>query len=255
MRFGVGPIAAGQDRSKMRAHAESALARAAGSHALLIVTHTYGDLLQKLLLGEVDLAWLPPVFCVRAIERGATLLLGCVRASAKVYHGAIFVRSASPRMKAADLRGARVGWVDADSCSGYLFPRMTLSEDLALDAQTLFTEERMLGSHAAVIEAVTKGAVDCGATFASAVGEGMRTIVTSAPIPSDAVCASPSMDRTRRDALGSALAEMHRWSDGALALRDLFDVARLEPALPRHYDIVRRAMTGAGAPISSTKFR
>jgi hypothetical protein len=38
-------------------------------------------------------------------------------------------------------------------------------------------------------------------------------------------------------------------------LRDLFDVARLEPALPRHYDLVRRAMSGAGAPISSTKFR
>jgi phosphonate transport system substrate-binding protein len=238
----------------MRAHAESALARAAGSHALLIVTHTYGDLLQKLLRDEVDLAWLPPVFCVRAIERGATLLLGCVRASAKVYHGAIFVRSASARVKPADLRGARVGWVDADSCSGYLFPRLALTEE-GLDPQTLFTEERMLGSHAAVIEAVAKGSVDCGATFAAGIGNGMRTVVTSAPIPSDAVCASPSMDRARRDALGSALAEMHRWTDGALALRELFDVARLEPALPRHYDMVRRAIAGTGAPVSSTKFR
>jgi hypothetical protein len=38
-------------------------------------------------------------------------------------------------------------------------------------------------------------------------------------------------------------------------LRDLFDVARLEPALPRHYDLVRRAIAGTGAAISSTKFR
>jgi len=255
LRFGVGPIAEGESRAKIRAHAESALARAAGSHAILVVTHTYKDLEEKLESGEVDLAWLPPALCVRAIERGATLLLGCVRASQKTYRAALFVRSDSPRKTPADLAGARAAWVDPDSCSGYLFPRVALSEEHGLDPATLFSEEKMLGSHAAVIAAVAKKQADCGATFASGVPDDMRWIVTSAPIPSDGVCASPKMERTRRDALGAALAELHRWTDGALMLRDLFDVARLEPALPRHYDLVRKAMAGAGAPISSTKFR
>lgn len=255
LRFGVGPIAAGGDRSKIRAHAESSLARAAGSHAILVVTESYKDLEGKLERGEVDLAWLPPALCVRAIERGATLLLGCVRASAKTYRAVLFVRADSPRREPADLAGARAAWVDPDSCSGYLFPRVALSEDHGLDPAKLFSEEKMLGSHAAVIDAVTKGKADCGATFASGVPDDMRWIVTSAPIPSDAVCASPSMDRARRDALGTALADLHRSADGALVLHDLFDVARLEPALPRHYDLVRRAMAGTGAPISSTKFR
>ena len=255
LRFGVGPIASGEDRAKIRAHAESALARAAGSHAILVVTQSYTDLEDKLARGDIDLAWLPPALCVRAIEHGATLLLGCVRASAKTYRAVLFVRADSPRRAPADLAGARAAWVDPDSCSGYLFPRIALSEDHGLDPAKLFSEEKMLGSHAAVIAAVAKGQADCGATFASGVPEGMRWIVTSAPIPSDAVCASPSMDRARRDALGTALAELHRSADGALVLHDLFDVARLEPALPRHYDLVRRAMAGTGSPISSTRFR
>jgi phosphonate transport system substrate-binding protein len=255
LRFGVGPAAAGTERAKVRAHAESALARAAGSQALLIVTESYAELAQKLESGEVDLAWLPPALCVRAIERGATLLLGCVRASSKVYHGALFVRTDSPRRVPPDLRGARAAWVDRDSCSGYLFPRIALSDDYALDPATLFSDEKMLGSHDAVIAAVASGESDCGATFASHVPAAMRTILTSAPIPSDAVCASPSMDRGRREALGAALAELHRWTDGAIMLHDLFEVARLEPALPRHYDLVRRAMAGTGAAISSTRFR
>src|SRR4051812_11166202 len=111
LRFGVGPIAAGDQRAKVRAHAESALARAAGSHAILVVTPSYAELATKLEHGDVDLAWMPPALCVRAIERGATLLLGCVRASAKVYHGALFVRADSPRRVPADLRGARAAWV------------------------------------------------------------------------------------------------------------------------------------------------
>ena len=255
LRFGVGPIAAGDDRAKIRAHAESALARAAGSHAMLIVTQTYKELEEKLARGELDLAWLPPALCVRAIERGATLLLGCVRASEKTYRAVLFVRADSTRRTPADLAGACAAWVDPDSCSGYLFPRIALSEDYALDPATLFAEEKMLGSHAAVIAAVLEREADCGATFASGVPEDTRWILTSAPIPSDAVCASAAMDRARRDALGIALADLHRSPDGALVLRDLFDVARLEPALPRHYDLVRRAMAGTGAAISSTRFR
>ena len=255
LRFGVGPIAAGAARAKIRAHAESALARAAGSHAILVVTESYKDLENKLQRGEVDLAWLPPALCVRAIDHGATLLLGCVRASAKTYQAALFVRADSARRAPGDLTGARVAWVDPESCSGYLFPRIALSEDYGLDPATLWAEEKMLGTHAAVIEAVTKGKADCGATFAAGVPDDMRWILTSAPIPSDGLCASPSMDRGRRDELGAALAEVHRGADGALMLRDLFDVARLEPALPRHYDLVRRAMAGTGAAISSTKFR
>jgi phosphonate transport system substrate-binding protein len=253
LRFGVGPIAAGDERREHRAQAESALSRAVASDVRVIPTASYAELFQKLERGDVDLAWLPPVLVVRGIDRGMTLLLGCVR-GAKLYHGAIFVSPSSPRTKPADLRGARVGWVDPDSCSGYLFPRVTLSEEHGLDPATLFSEEHMLGSHDAVVRAVERGEVDCGATWARTTST-MRAVVTSAPIPSDAVCAAQSMDRARRDHVSAALAELHRSPEGATTLHRLFDVARLEPALPRHYDLVRRAMVGTGAAISSTRFR
>jgi phosphonate transport system substrate-binding protein len=241
---------------------------------LVIASATYAELLERLTRGDVDLAWLPPALCVRAIDRGMTLLLGCVRESAlhpatKNYHGAMFVAQASERTVAADLRGARVAWVDPDSCSGYLFPRLVLAEEHALDPNALFAEERMLGSHDAVVRAVASGEADCGATYLDAMADGssragwmralpaeaMRVVVKSAPIPNDAICAAGSLHYMQRDAISAALADLHRAPEGAAMLRELFEVARFEPALPRHYDQVRRAMVSTGAAISSTRFR
>lgn len=271
LRFGVGPVAAGDSRRNDRAQAERALTRTIGSSTVVVPASSYAELLDKLVKSEIDLGWLPPALCVRAIDRGVTLLLGCVRApfSAKLYHGAIFVPSGSSRKQPSDLRGARIAWVDPDSCSGYLFPRLALGEECGLDPGTLFAEERMLGSHEAVVRAVASGEVDCGATYVDTMADGttragwmrgvaadaMRAIVTSAPIPSDAVCASNAMPRAQRDQVSAALAELHRSPEGAATLENLFEVARLEPALPRHYDLVRRAMLGTGAAISSTRFR
>ena len=238
---------------------------------MLVASSSYAELLERLVADEVDMAWLPPALCVRGIERGATLLVGAVRAphSAKLYHGALFVPASSSRAQPADLRGARVAWVDHESCSGYLFPRIALSEDHGLDPATLFAKERVLGGHDAVVRAVARGEADCGATFVDTMPDGsaragwmrelapdaMRVVVLSAPIPSDAICASNAMDRERRDRSCAALVDLHRSPEGAALLHELFDVARLEPALPRHYDIVRRALAGSGAAISSTRFR
>ena len=57
-----------------------------------------------------------------------------------------------------------VGWVDPDSCGGYLFPRAALAER-GFDPKKHFKEEKLLGSHGAVVRAVESGDIDCGATY------------------------------------------------------------------------------------------
>lgn len=265
VRFGIGPIRVDEDHVRAAAQA---LTRALGAPTAISVSPSYADLLDALNNARVDLAWLPPVLCVRAIERGATLLLGCVRAQGKLYHGAIFVREDSDVSSVDRLRGARVAWVDPDSCSGYLFPRAALFD--AGFNPTLLGSERMAGSHANVVRAVVSGQVSAGATYLDTLEDGttvagwmreapayaMRTLLVSAAIPSDAVCANHTMHKDTRDQISRALSDLHRSADGVAMLRDLFEVRRLEPALPRHYNVVREAIGLAGAgPISSTRFR
>ncbi len=276
LRFGIGPVGGG-DGALLR-RAADVLTRVAATGIDLVVASTYAELLASLGRDELQIAWLPPILCVRAIDAGATLLLGAVRGEGKLYHGALFVLPGSRARTAHDLRGTRVAWVDPDSCGGYLFPRLALTET-GLDPTTLFAREVVLGSHGAVVEAVARGEVDCGATYlelhdgqtanagwtrpggADAAGgaggpDAMRTVLVSPPIPTDALCASASLGRAARDRLSDALGALHRDRDGAEVVRALFQVSRFEPALPRHYDLVRRALNlGPSGPISSTRFR
>jgi phosphonate transport system substrate-binding protein len=252
IRVGVGPIAAGSERQALRDRARDVLAGVLGDAVSLEASPTYVELGKT--LGAVDVVWLPPALCVRALDQGMTLLLASVRDAGTQYHGALFVPSASVRYRPEDLEGLRVAWVDPDSCGGYLFPRAALVER-ELDPNALFKEEKMLGSHRAVVRAVEAGEADCGATYLNSMLDGstqagwtregksaMRAVLVSRPIPADALCAAPSLPSDRREKIGAALADLHTKPEGAAILKELFQVTRLEPSSPLRYDVVRSAL-------------
>ena len=86
-------------------------------------------------------------------------MLGSARATEGHYHGALFVKPDSPIRTADDLAGRTVGWVDRNSCAGYLFPRFALAEK-RYHPTSLLGEEQFLRSHGATIQAVDAGHVD-----------------------------------------------------------------------------------------------
>ena len=233
------------------AEAEAQLGRAIGTEVKLVRYPSYGQLMAAMLHAQVEIAWLPPVLCVTAVDSGMTLILACVRRARKLYHGAIFVPDASPIRTASELRGTRIAWVDTESASGYLFPLAALeAKGMKLDG--FFREEIFAGSHPAVVQAVADGSADCGATHYDVVpdqpvstGWGdrpMRAIVVSEPIPSDAICAGIHVRCETRARIVDALSQLHRDEEGARLLQDLLDVTRLDPAQPPHYERVRNAI-------------
>jgi phosphonate transport system substrate-binding protein len=209
--------------------------------------------------GDVDAAWLPPVLTVRACDAGhARVLVGAIRAPGAYFHGTLFVRADTPYERVEDLRGSRVAWVSRDSCSGYLFPRMALVLR-GLDPESLFSAQVELGSHRAVARAVAAGEADVGATFlnidasredSGAISAGwyevtetpMRPLLTTDPIPSDAVVVRADLPPEQAASLGAALTTLHERPAGARALRELFSVRRLEPVEARAYAPVRAAL-------------
>lgn len=163
LRVGFPPAAA--DSPKRQDAAE--LARRLGERLAmpLAVQHAtdYRGLVEDLVGGRLDAAWLPPLLLLRT-ERQVRPVLALERAGSFSYHGAIVARRDAGIVGISDLAGKRVGWVDADSAAGCVLSRALIAE-LHPDVDAFLGPQRMLGSHRAVVEAVLAREVDAGGTF------------------------------------------------------------------------------------------
>ncbi|NOY92333.1 MAG: phosphate/phosphite/phosphonate ABC transporter substrate-binding protein [Deltaproteobacteria bacterium] len=255
IRFAAGPIMHGPRRAVVREIFADALGAAAGEFVEVVALPDYDALGEAVGSGAVDFAWLPPAVYVSQESRGISLLLACARVAGAQYRACLFVRQDSSLREAKDLWGARVAWVHQNSAAGYLFPRMELRIQ-GLKPDEVFAEQKLLGSHGAVVQAVALAESDVGATYLTVDARGrpvrwgweaevdldrMRSILMTEPIPSDVICASPGIARERQDAMSKALMAMHDVAQGSRALMAFFGAQRLEPTLPSHYDGVRAA--------------
>lgn len=170
-----------------------------------VTTHDladYGDLVDAMQAGDVDVAWLPPVIALRATGRGRAVPIALpMRNGAAFYSTALFTRPDSPIRELGDLRGARAAWVDRQSAAGYLVIRASLRQR-GIDPAQIFSSETFYGSHAAVGKAVLEGEADVGASFVhldprrsrprrAGWGEApVRMLATAGPIPNDMIAAT-----------------------------------------------------------------
>jgi phosphonate transport system substrate-binding protein len=183
------------------------LSKVSGATFRAYAAPTYRALATELRRGEVKLAWLPPVLALALEEESiADPLAIPVRSGMTTYSAALIVRDRT-RKTIDELRGTRMAWVDRESSSGYVIPRLHLSS-LGHDLRGFFREESFLHSHIAVVDAVATGRVDVGATFScsdpatgkmisagwtSAEGatiRSVRVVSTAGPIPNDMIVAS-----------------------------------------------------------------
>jgi phosphate/phosphite/phosphonate ABC transporter binding protein len=142
---------------------------------------SYSELAAQCERGELALAWVPPIATARLQAMGKVSVLALpVRRGAVCYRSALIARPDGPTSLAA-LHGASVGWVDRESCSGYVMPRLFLATS-SLDMKHLFARETFLGSHSAVVDAVLQKRVHVGATYC-AVESQVEVRPSAAPPP------------------------------------------------------------------------
>lgn len=82
------------------------------------------------------------------------------------YYSVLLVRSDSPYHSLADLKGKRIGYVDFNSTSGYMFPRYALNQQ-GIDPDTYFGPSGTTGGHLQSIIALSSGQYDAVFTLAS----------------------------------------------------------------------------------------
>lgn len=255
LTFATGPVQLDEEGEDLRRRFAIRLTQAIHRPVRAIAAESYAAVSAMMAEGEAQLAWLPPAIFVRLEQKTRVhLLTGVERAQGSGYRGILFVRADSEIREPKQLEGKRVAWVDPDSCAGHLFPRLALRA-ASLDPDALFAEQRFLGSHGSVVNAVSRGEVDAGATYGQTDGaklviagwypyvgaSGMRAVQITDPIPSDVVCASTQLGPDSLDAIREALLELHE-PDGGELLDELFGGRRFVGARSPDYDAVRAAI-------------
>lgn len=238
LRFGLS-LAHGADRAKCYgAMLSDVLSAPIERPVRPVLLGDYQTLLDCLLRGDVDIAWMPPLLMAEAVAAGAGVLAVAQREGRVSYSGAIIVRRDSEVHHIEDLRTKSIAWVDRDSASGYEFPRRLLEERLG-PLDDLLPGSSFHGSHRAVCEAVLKGWADAGATYvvcntsAEVTGcawtdfslcghDELRVVCQTEPIPGDCIAHRPNFSERWFDDLRAAFASMGQTEAGRELLRGAF---------------------------------
>lgn len=156
----------------LRAYTEELL----GVETKLFAPADYNGVMQGLLGGTIDLAWLGAssyagVF-VENPEAVDVVLVKTNLDGSFNYHSIGFARKDSGITSIEDLKGKKFGFGDPNSTSGYLIPSVEIPE---LTGSTMtpgdyFTDVVFTGGHEQTIVAVLNGDVDGGVTWADGLG-------------------------------------------------------------------------------------
>lgn len=209
--------------------------------------------------GQAHIGWLNTFNYVLANEQyNVDVGLVTERFGSSTYLGQIVVRADSGIESVADLEGKVMCWVDPNSTSGYIIPRIELAAQ-GLDVETAFANEIEAGTHPNVIISVYNGDCDAGATFSDArsdveedlpdVMEQVVVLTETAAIPNDSVSFIADFPEEMRAEIEAALLDIASTEEGAAALEQLYSISGLQEADDSFYDEFRADLSRAGIDI------
>ncbi len=136
----------------------------------------YDGVIQGLLGGTIDMAWLGASAYAKAYltdpESVEPVLVKTNLDGSFTYFSIGFARKDSGIASLADVKGKKFGFGDPNSTSGYLIPSIEIPKitGAPMDSGVYFGEVVFTGGHEQTIVAVTKGDVAAGVTWADGQG-------------------------------------------------------------------------------------
>jgi phosphate/phosphite/phosphonate ABC transporter binding protein len=238
LRFGLSMAHGAEHAKKYGAQLAESLSAPIERTVRAVLLGDYQTLLDCLLNGDVDIAWMPPVLMAQAVRSGAGVVAVAAREGRQSYFGSIIVRDDSPVQCVQELRGKTMAWVDKDSASGYHFAKALLEKELGAVSESL-GRTNFHSSHRAVCEAVANGWADAGATYvvlddndsiaSSAWGDlvadrasELRMLTTTAPIPGDCIASRPNLSSQWQAEVQRVLCALHKSEQGRTLMEQVF---------------------------------
>ena len=239
------------------------LAKMVADKTGLVITANVGTdfaaVREAMCAGKAPIAWLNTFNYILAHEKcGAEVGLATQRFGATTYKGIIIVRADSGIATLADLKGKTMCWVDPNSTSGYIIPRIYMKAN-GLDPDTDFADTVEAGSHNNVVTAVYNGDCDAGAVYSDArssiekdfpdVKDKVSILATTTDIPNDGVDFSKDFPADLREKIVNALLEIAGSEEGVAALNTLYSIDGLQAVDDTFYDGFRADLSKAGINI------
>jgi phosphonate transport system substrate-binding protein len=208
---------------------------------------------------QAQVGWLNTFNYVLANEKcGVEVALATQRFGSTTYRGEIIVRADSGITSLADLKGKVMCWVDPNSTSGYIIPRIMLAAN-GINPDTDFAQTVEAGSHNNVVVQVYNGECDAGAVYDDArssiqedfpdVMEQVVVLATTTDIPNDTVSFAKGVPTDIHDKIVNALLEIAASDEGKAALNTLYSIESLVPVEDSFYDGFRADLSRAGINI------
>jgi len=213
------------------------------------VVLSYTAAVEQMAAGHFEAAFLPPLAYILGHERyNIRVVLKAVRNGSPTYRGEIITRIDSGIDSLEQLKGRTLGFVDATSASGFLYPK-TLLITSGIDPEKDLGGYVFLNSHSNVVIAVLRGTVDAGAVFDDArlqlvetdpkVMTETKVIAYTPPIPGDTVsfredCIGPFYDRLAQSLITISNAGKES------VLYKIYEIEALVPAEDSDYEPIRQ---------------
>lgn len=156
----------------LRSYAEETL----GVPVKLFTPADYDGVVQGLLGGTLDMAWLGASSYAKAYlsdpESVEPVLVKTNLDGSYTYHSIGFARADAGIASLADMQGKKFGFGDPNSTSGYLIPLVEIpAEGYSMVPGEYFSEIVFTGGHEQTIVAVKNGDIDAGVTWADGLGD------------------------------------------------------------------------------------
>jgi len=175
------------------------------------------------------------------------------------YKGQFIANNASGIKSFADLKGKTFCFVDPNSTSGYIIPRIILKAN-GIDPDTDFKATQNAGSHNNVAIAVYKGDCDAGVTYVNVLTDTSANLAAQYPdiaqkvtpfavtdkIPNDGMQVIKSLDPALRDVIAEGLLAMAADPGGKAVLKSLYNYDSLTKVEPNTYDTFLAVLEKAG---------
>lgn len=165
LRLLVPPVLAKDTVEKAYGKLVEYLARQLGVPVELVIGESYDDVVAKAVSGEFEAVMLSPyTYALTMDQKRLPCLVQMIGDGSATAAGYIVVRDDSPIRGVSDLPGARFGFVDRSSTSGYVYA-VKVMLDSGIDPKKHLGSIEFLGNHEAVLLALLEGRVDAGATY------------------------------------------------------------------------------------------
>lgn len=237
LRFGVTPVILDERVGFLNRWGQW-LGRAFGRPVQLVQRTRYQEIVDRLLRGQLHLAWICGYPYVQHRQHLELLAVPCWHGR-PLYRSEIIVPVRSKAGELGDLAGTRFAWTDPDSNSGWLYPRDRLRQ-AGHDPDRFFRRTILTWGHARSVQAVAEGLVD-GAAVDSYVREtlllhspalagAVRVIERSPCFGFPPIVAGPALAGAERAVIRAALLRQEEDSSGRALLEDLnLDGFAVEP--------------------------